>query len=107
MALEAEQETAMTAALYAALGQTVTYTGQAEESASIKIILSDGSESFAGGFENQTADRNASARIKISDVAAVRRGDTITTASGFDWYVDTYERLNACEWDVQLRPCDV
>jgi hypothetical protein len=97
-------ESAMTVALYAALGNAVTYTAQDAEAASIYAIVSDTSIDI--GQDSQMSEDLTFARIKISDVATPRRGDRIETAAGKVLVVDAVRRENNVEWSLTLTERD-
>lgn len=106
MTFEATQETAMTAALYGALGQTVSYVPQGSVTVSVVVIMEIGSDPFAPGFDVQTAAKTATARIQRSAVSHPYRGDKVITVDGSEYHVDDYAELNACEWSLTLRACN-
>lgn len=97
-------ESAMTVAVYAALGQSVTYTGQAADAVTIYAIVDNGAELF--GLETNATEDVARARLKASDIAKPRRGDLLTMADGTVYMVDTVNRENNVEWSVTLTERD-
>ena len=97
-------ETSMTTALYSAMGQSVTYTAQDAIATTIYAIVDDGSELF--GIESQTAERLTTARVKKSDIATPRRGDTITMTAGTVYVVDGITPANNVEWSLALTERD-
>ena len=105
MAIEQAFETTMTAALYAALGQTVTYTGSIDGVVSIKVMIRDVGELIADDFETLAADADASARVNLVDVPSPRENDTIATIDGTSYTVDSYQRHpeSTKEWLMVLR----
>ena len=94
MAFEA-MESALVVAAYQALGQAVTYTATGGAS-SIYAIVDNGSELF--GFQSETAEAVARARIKASDISLPVRGDTITMADATVYKVDSVDQENNVEW---------
>ena len=96
-------ETALSAALYIALGQSISYDPTVGDEITIYSIVDDDTE-FIGG-EGQVGERITTARVKVADVAAPKRGDEIT-ASGTDYLVDGVSRLNNAEWQLQITEVD-
>ena len=99
MAFEVTQDNAMTAAIYGALGETVSYTGI---TGTFQAIITRGDGDFTG-FDTTAADGDVSARVRVADVAQPTRGDTLTDADATAYVVDSYRRLNASEWALELR----
>lgn len=97
-------ESSMATALYAALGQVVTYTALDSAAQTIYAIVDDASQLF--GFENETAERTPQARVKTADVTTPRRGDLITMASGLVYEVDSVDKENNVEWLLRLTERD-
>ena len=93
---------AMTAQLYAALGQTVIYTGQAGVSV-FKMIIDNEDELFPGGFGAQATDGDVTARAQKASVAQPTRGDVIANKYGVSYLVEHYRTLNQSEWAMELR----
>lgn len=96
-------DTQMTAALYSALGEAVTYTGSVDGAVSIDAIIDRPDEQFPAEFEVTVSDSNVTARIKVADVPAPRRGDTLVDVNNGQYTVDTYQKINASEWAMELR----
>ena len=94
------QDTAMTNAIYTALGNAVNYSSQTQGELSINVILSISSNLF--GEFGQTAEEVTTARVKISDVTLPERGDEITNAAGAVYVVDSVDRLNDLEYSLTL-----
>ena len=98
------QDTAMTNAIYNALGNSVSYFSQSDGTLSINAILSLSSNLF--GEFGQTAEEVTTARVKTSDVSTPRRGDRITNAAGAVFVVDAVDRLNDVEYSLTLTERD-
>jgi len=96
-------ETAMCAALYTALGQSVTYDPTAGDAVTIYSIVDDDTDIIGG--EGQVGERITTARVKVADVASPLRGDQITV-SGTDYLVDGVTKLNNVEWQLLLTEVD-
>ena len=88
-------ESAIVVAAYQALGQAVTYTATGG-SLSIYAIVDNGSELF--GFQSETAEAVARARVKASDVSIPKRGDTITMSDSTVYKIDSVDQENNVEW---------
>lgn len=88
-------ENAMTAALYNALGQLVTYVPRSGASSSIRAIVDDGNELI--GPDVEVSERITTARLQVASIATPRRGDRIEMASGQVYMVDGVETSNNVE----------
>ena len=105
MAFEIAQESSMTAALYAALGQTLNYTARDSATVSIKAIVSTGAAAFPGAFDNVSGETQTVLRVLKSDVETARRGDLVVDANGVEYVVDSVDEISAPEWQLSLRRC--
>jgi hypothetical protein len=97
-------ETGMLTAQYRICGQSVTYNAQDADAKTIFAIVDDAAEVF--GFETETAERVARARVKLTDVVTPRRGDLITMSAGIVYEVDGVEKNNNVEWLLTLTERD-
>ena len=97
-------ESAMTVALYAALGNVVTYTAQDADAVSIYAIVTHTSIEY--GQETPMSEDVTLARVKASDIATPRRGDLLETAAGQVLVVDGVQRENSVEWALTLTERD-
>ena len=102
MSLSTDFDRHMTAAIYAAMGEDVSYTA-GSATAQIKCIVRRGDAEFPVGYESPGAAGNDSVRVLVADVAMPSRGDTITDADGDVYTVDSVQRLNLSEWVIEVR----
>ena len=95
---------------YSIHGQLVEYNGNDDGIASVRMIIDMGSNDFPGGFDVNTAEEGATARVMVESVACPKRGDTVTTVHGALFEVDSYRLLDGdgeqVEWQMELRECN-
>ena len=103
MAFEA-MESALVVAAYSALGQSVSYVGQGADTVTIYAIVDNGAELL--GFNSETSEDVARARVKASDVSKPRRGDRIELADGTVYVIDSVDRENNVEWSMTMTERD-
>jgi len=97
-------ESAMTVAVYAALGQSVTYVAQDADSSTIYAIVDTNSELI--GIAADHAEEVTRVRVKVSDVPTPRRGDRIEMANGDVYVIDGVNKENNVEWSLTLTERD-
>ena len=95
---------------YSIHGKLVEYDGNNAGIASVRMIIDMGSNDFPGGFDINTAEEGATARVMVESVECPKRGDKITTVYGSTFVVDSYKLLDGdgeqIEWQMQLRECN-
>lgn len=91
-------------AAYAALGQSVSYVGQGADTVTIYAIVDNGAELL--GFNSETSEDTARARVKASDISMPRRGDRIEMSDGTIYMVDSVDRENNVEWSLTMTERD-
>lgn len=103
-AMELAFQQAHAATAYSVVGETVTYESVSGTSTSVIAVISDASDSVAGGFSTAAIDGEVTARLLKAVITSPRRGDKIVRNSVV-YEVDTYSQLNAVEWLTVLRKC--
>ena len=96
---------AIKTAAYKVCGETVTYSSVTDGESEIETKVESGFASFAEALEAQTSHREVACRVKKSNVAHPRRGDTITDADSNVFNVEDVESLNSTEWRLAVRVC--
>ena len=95
---------------YSIHGQLVEYNGNNAGVASVRMIIDMGSSDFPGGFDVNTPEEGATARVMVESVECPKRGDKVTTVHGAIFAVDSYKLLDGdgdqVEWQMELRECD-